>query len=211
MPWQEHSLTPWERRAIHPEAPKEKLQGAYHDCREIVLSREQPGPPRPRGPFERLERSVLGYRVFGPRLGIPCLRQEPVQVGDTIGLRYGLLGPLDVFIASRVVEVFVREEEAGDLRSGFVYQTLQGHPEKGEEIFEVRKRASGEVTFKIEAWSRPKPLVCKVGNPHRTGHPETGGSIGPRLSPASGRPRGRTVTNLLHLLASFHPDTTRPV
>jgi uncharacterized protein (UPF0548 family) len=123
---------------------------------------ESPGEPEADGPFARLEQSVLAYRVFGSDIGLPVVGRTPVQVGDTIGLVYRFLGVLRLFFASRVAEVFVRQPVEGGWRSGFVYQTLEGHPELGEEIFEIKKDAGGAVIFRIEAWSRPNLWFVKI-------------------------------------------------
>jgi uncharacterized protein (UPF0548 family) len=50
-------------------------------------------------------------------------------------------------------------------RFGFAYGTLSGHPEMGEELFEVRTDAAGEVRFCVRAFSRPGTLVTRVAGP----------------------------------------------
>lgn len=162
LPWQRPNLARWRARSIHPLAARERVPNPFHDRLELTLALEGHGPPEPDGPFARLERSVLAYRVFGPEIGVPVIEREPVQVGDTLGLLYHFAGPLRLFFASRVVEVFERQPVEGGWRSGFVYQTLEGHPELGEEIFEVRKQASGAVSFRLEAWSRPQHALVRL-------------------------------------------------
>lgn len=165
LPWQEHHLSLWEDRKVQALAPRQKIPSPFHDLRRATLAVEDEGPPAEDGPFARVEASVLSYRVFGPRLGIPAVRREPLKTGDVIGLRYNFWGPIDMFFASRVVEVFEREEVEDGWRSGFSYQTLEGHPETGEEIFEVKKLRSGEVVFRIEAWSRPRLWYVRLVTP----------------------------------------------
>lgn len=165
LSWQKADLLSWAHRAVHAQAPRERLPNAHHDHLEVTLASEAPGPPQPDGPFERSEASVLSYKIFGPEIGEPILASRPVQVGDTIGLRYRFLPFLSLFFASRVVHVFEREEHDGGWRSGFVYQTLEGHPEVGEEIFEIRKDPGGAVSFRIEAWSRPNLWYVKLFSP----------------------------------------------
>ena len=49
---------------------------------------------------------------------------------------------------------------------GFAYGTLTNHAECGEEIFEVRlDPATGEVTYRIRAVSRPRASLARVGYP----------------------------------------------
>lgn len=152
LPWQAHDLARWQARPL-PElrAP----DWAFRDHMSVTLAQEPPGPPLPQGPFERVERSIFGYRIFGPGIGLPVLACEPLQLGDTVGLRYRFLPGLDLFFASRVIELFHRQGEP-QLRSGFVYRTLPQHPETGEETFEVSKDlVTGEVRLTIHAWSHP--------------------------------------------------------
>jgi uncharacterized protein (UPF0548 family) len=47
---------------------------------------------------------------------------------------------------------------------GFGYGTLPGHPESGEESFVVH-RCGDEVTFEINAISRPRHPLAKLGGP----------------------------------------------
>lgn len=155
-------LEKWERRKIHRNAPRDRVPDPYHDRQVATLAVEPPGEPVPDGPFERLEKSIMGYEIFGSRIGHPVVRRTPVEVGDTIGLDYKFWGPIRLLIASRVVEVFQRERTEEGWRSGFVYQTLECHPELGEEIFEVTKLDSGVVKFRIEAWSRPNLWFVKM-------------------------------------------------
>ncbi|GAA2472058.1 DUF1990 family protein [Winogradskya humida] len=53
-------------------------------------------------------------------------------------------------------------------RRGFAYGTLAGHPEQGEEAFEVYRTAEGAVRARIRAFSRPATLLTKVGGPVAT-------------------------------------------
>ncbi len=155
FPWSEPDLTPWLARPIHPQAARDMVPNPHHDLTEAILGTESAGPPEACGSFLRVSESVLGYRIFGPKIGTPYVQTESLQVGDTVGLNYRFLPGLSLFFASRVVDVFALEETEDGWRSGFAYQTLTHHPELGEEVFEVCKRRDGRVTLRIEAWSRP--------------------------------------------------------
>jgi uncharacterized protein (UPF0548 family) len=50
-------------------------------------------------------------------------------------------------------------------RCGFAYGTLPGHPERGEERFELRLTRSGEVNFTIVAFSAPGRWFTRVAGP----------------------------------------------
>jgi uncharacterized protein (UPF0548 family) len=69
-------------------------------------------------------------------------------------------GPLRLTIPCRVVYVV---DEPG--RRGFAYGTLPGHPERGEESFVVTLTETGEVRFRIRAFSRPASLLARAGGP----------------------------------------------
>ena len=151
LPWQAHDLSRWQAR---PLPDHRRPDWAFRDHMSVRLAQEPPGPPLADGPFERVERSIFGYRIFVPVIGLPVLAREPLQLGDTVGLRYRFLPGLDIFFASRVIEVFRRQGDP--VRSGFVYRTLPHHPETGEETFQVSKDLeSGEVRLTIHAWSHP--------------------------------------------------------
>ncbi|GIM68765.1 hypothetical protein Aco04nite_12180 [Winogradskya consettensis] len=70
---------------------------------------------------------------------------------------------LVVRIPCRVVYVLDEPD-----RRGFAYGTLAGHPEQGEEAFEVYRTAEGAVRARIRAFSRPATLLTKVGGPVAT-------------------------------------------
>jgi Domain of unknown function (DUF1990) len=165
FPWSEPDLLRWLGRPIHPQAPRESVPDPYHDLTEATLAMESEGPPEENGSFARVSESILGYRVFGPKIGTPHAFTHKVTKGETIGLSYRFLPGLSLFFASRVVEVFEYQETPDGWRSGFVYQTLTQHPELGEEIFEVSKRRDGTVTFRLEAWSRPNLWYVKLFTP----------------------------------------------
>lgn len=166
LPFMSTNLENWKSRPIHPRAPRDRVPNPNHDRKVMTMAVEELGDPERSGAFEILETEVLAYRIFGPDIGPSVVETTPVQVGDTIGLRYKLLPFLHCFFASRVVRVFHREPtEDGGVRSGFVYQTLTGHPELGEEVFEVKKTASGAVVFRLEAWSRPRAWYVRLVAP----------------------------------------------
>lgn len=165
FPGMEPDLERWRRRAIHPQAPRERVPSPYHDLMEVTLAQEPEGPPSPIGPFQRVADSLLRYDVFGPVIGKGYRDRDKLEPGATVGLNYRFLPFLRLFFASRVVEVFQHEEVERGWRSGFVYQTLVGHPELGEEIFEVTKLREGPVVYRMEAWSRPNLWFVKVFTP----------------------------------------------
>src|SRR5204863_6274437 len=79
-----------------------------------------------------------------------------------IDLTFALALPLPIGYAiatARVVHVV--DDEA---TIGFAYGTLPSHPEEGEEIFLVHRRA-GCVCFEVSAFSRPRDPLARLGSP----------------------------------------------
>jgi uncharacterized protein (UPF0548 family) len=82
-----------------------------------------------------------------------------VGLGEVVVLTLGFRR-VGVRAPCRVVEVV--DEPT---RRGFVYCTLPGHPESGEESFVIEHRADGTTWFRIEAISRPATRLAKLGGP----------------------------------------------
>jgi uncharacterized protein (UPF0548 family) len=100
------------------------------------------------GNFDMQRAAGLAVRASG--------RVAPgVRVASGIGV-----GPLRVWAPCQVVWVL---DEAD--RYGYAYGTLAGHPERGEEAFEVRLEPGGEVWFDIRAFSRPARWYVRLGAP----------------------------------------------
>jgi len=87
------------------------------------------------------------------------LSEVPLREGTRVQMRLRL-GPL----AFAIPNVVVWAERTAD-RCGFAYGTLPGHPERGEERFELRLLPSGEVRFTIVAFSQPARWFTRLGGP----------------------------------------------
>jgi uncharacterized protein (UPF0548 family) len=104
--------------------------------------------------FERAGAAVLAWRAqrgAGLRVTPPGDVREGADV---------VLGRLGLRIPCRVIRV-LREPD----RTGFVYGTLPGHPECGEEAFLVTRDADGTVWFRIRAFSRPGRWYTRAAGP----------------------------------------------
>jgi hypothetical protein len=152
---QQPSLASWEKQDFGHGVGGGPGPQDSQDVHERQVANEAPGPPEPDGPFRRIASSILGFDIFPPDMVLKYVRREPVDVGDTIGIRYRLTWGVDVFLAARVVARF--DELAEPIwRAGFTYRTLYGHPLLGEESFTVEKTiATGEVLVALRSWSRP--------------------------------------------------------
>jgi uncharacterized protein (UPF0548 family) len=96
---------------------------------------------------------VLGWGLQRDA-GLRVPTSEPVSEGLDVRLR---LGPITVPV--RVVRVLAEPD-----RRGFVYGTLPGHPEAGEEAFLVERDAGG-TWLRVRAFSRPARWYSRLGGP----------------------------------------------
>ena len=106
--------------------------------------------------FERAAAALADWSMFR-RVGFRVPAATP-PVAPGVEVRMRLFGVL--LVPCRVVYTV---EETG--RRGFAYGTLPGHPESGEEAFVVSLGESGEVVFRIRAFSRPATLLTRVAGP----------------------------------------------
>ncbi|MCW2855812.1 MAG: hypothetical protein JWR52_1427 [Marmoricola sp.] len=84
---------------------------------------------------------------------------DQVETGGVAVVRIRF-GPLFMRAPVRVVAV-VDERD----RQGFVYGTLPGHPECGEELFVVEQDDVGVVRLRVRAFSKPGSLPARVLGP----------------------------------------------
>ena len=103
--------------------------------------------------FERWEPFNLGWmRVANP--------EARIAVGEVVAVEVRSLGLWTVNL-SRIVDVVDTAE-----RFGFVYSTTELHVEQGEERFLLRlEAATGEVRYELQAVSRPRAALARLGYP----------------------------------------------
>jgi uncharacterized protein (UPF0548 family) len=129
----------------------EHPSGYRHDRWVIDLGTDEGGR------FERCGRAVLDWAAQHGA-GIRVVPDGPVSPDLTFALVLRL--PIGFALATARV-VYVADENE---RIGFAYGTLPAHPEQGEEIFLVR-RSGGRVSFEVEAFSRPRDPLARIGGP----------------------------------------------
>lgn len=67
--------------------------------------------------------------------------------------------------------VYVQDETTPDRRRfAFAYGTLPDHAGEGEERFAIEMNDSGEVTFEVSAFSRPRHLLSRLAYPLMRAH-----------------------------------------
>ena len=98
----------------------------------------------------------------------PLIRAEPTEtpiaIGETVALQ-ARVGPVHGAFCCRITEVVDERTEAAE-RFGFVYTTIEGHVERGKELFLVEHdRSSGRVIYRIRALSRSAHPIGWFGLP----------------------------------------------
>lgn len=156
------SLEPWLDRPVDPRLPGGPPFGAHQDCYEREVGREPVGPPG--ALHRRLAGEIMRFNVFPPWLATPVVSESPLRLGSTVGVWYHPVPGLGVFFASRVVRLVDQETSEG-WRTGFVYQTLVGHPELGEELFCVTKHPDGSLHARLSSWSTPGTWLSRLFAP----------------------------------------------
>lgn len=82
-----------------------------------------------------------------------------VETGGVVVLGLGI-GRARLRIPCRVAYVIDEPDH-----QGFAYGTLPGHPEEGEELFLLERRADGGADLVVRAFSRPATLLARAGGP----------------------------------------------
>lgn len=136
----------------------ESLPAGYHHV-EVVAALGTG-----RAAFEAASTYVLTLGMHRATGNTVLASQLPVTEGAVV-VQEQRIGPLRFAAPCRVVRVLDTPT-----RSGFAYGSLVGHPESGEELFEVRIDDAEQVTVRIRAFSRQArwysrsapPLVRRV-------------------------------------------------
>lgn len=122
---------------------------------EAIVGYEPEGPPVEDGPFERCSRAVALYEFSDPRIVVGHFAAEDGLLGRRMLLEMKALRVLH-YLGSVVVSAVRDDRGVERTVSGFRYDTLDGHIERGAEWFLLTKdHRSGEIRFRIEAVWRP--------------------------------------------------------
>ncbi|WP_271983699.1 DUF1990 family protein [Pseudoclavibacter terrae] len=129
------------------------LPDGYHHVRESLLIGHG------RAAFERAADDLLAGRAQSRAGASVELSDVPLREGSLVVMRMRI-GPLRFRIPCLVVWA-----ERTPTTCGFAYGTLPGHPERGEERFQLVLADSGDVIFSIVAFSRPGRWFTRLGGP----------------------------------------------
>jgi len=112
-----------------------------------------------RGDFDRAAAAV--FRWSAQRgAGLRVQADGPASTPGTVVLMTAGLRRLGLDIPCRVVWVVDSPD-----RRGFGYGTLPGHPESGEESFDVSLEPDGDVVYTLRAFSRLASPLARLGSP----------------------------------------------
>lgn len=109
--------------------------------------------------FERAREALLTWQVQRAA-GLQVQSSEPRIAPGSVAVLLFRLGPLRLEAPVRVVDVV----DDGS-RASFTYGTLPGHPESGEERFDIHHLDGGRVVFSIVGFSRPQSRLARAAGP----------------------------------------------
>jgi uncharacterized protein (UPF0548 family) len=130
------------------------LPGRFaHDRSRSLLGRGD-------GVFSAAKRAFAHWRQFDFGWAHVANPQAKISAGEIVAVEVRSLG-LWTLNLSRIVETVDSPD-----RFGFVYATTEMHVEEGEERFLLRRdEATGEVWYELEAVSRPRDALARIGYP----------------------------------------------
>ncbi|HET6829723.1 MAG TPA: DUF1990 family protein [Solirubrobacterales bacterium] len=121
-----------------------------------ALPAEEPGEPTSGGSFEIAKRLLADYEFADPRVVRAFYDAEAPLLGRTMLLQIRFY-VIHTYAGVRVSEIFDERRDAGGRPVriwGWAYQTLEGHPERGQMDYQLWKHMdTGEVELRIHAVS----------------------------------------------------------
>ena len=109
--------------------------------------------------FESAKTALRGWRMFDQPWTAPLTPDVSLEVGQDVTYGARVLGVWWCY-GCRILRV---DDETK--RFGFVYGTIAGHAERGEELFQVELLDNGDVEFSLFAMSRPGRWFAWPGLP----------------------------------------------
>ena len=113
--------------------------------------------------FARARAALMAWKQFDIGWGEVFPPHAPIAVGTTVAVLIRHLG----FWSLNGCRVVYPTGDSGGSTFGFAYGTLTNHAESGEELFEVSlDPATGEVSYRIRAVSRPRAALAALAFPY---------------------------------------------
>jgi uncharacterized protein (UPF0548 family) len=130
-----------------------KLGSFSHDRSESLLGHGE-------AVFEAAKRAFIEWQMFDLGWVRIVNVSAPIVCGQIVAVEVHTLGLWTVNLSQ------IMETVDSETQFGFLYSTTTQHAEQGEETFILRfDPATGGVTYALEAASRPRHLLAKLGYP----------------------------------------------
>ncbi|MFE2379354.1 DUF1990 family protein [Streptomyces sp. NPDC059398] len=147
--------------SLPPGGAPARDEGWHVDSLRRPLARERPGDPEPGGAWETACRLVRDYQFPEPGILRALYCRDDALLGRNILLEGRFLG-LRFDMGVRITSVTDERRGTDDTAQrvwGWGYQTLDGHLEEGELLYQVIKYPhTGAVEFLITGYSRRAPI-----------------------------------------------------
>ncbi|KAA5539184.1 DUF1990 domain-containing protein [Roseiconus nitratireducens] len=128
-----------------------------HDHFEVVLGRG-------RDVFDAARIAIENWQHFNVGWAEAIPLSTPITAADNVAIR-ARLGGIWGLAAGRVIEVIDDLSPDGE-RFGFSFGTLPGHPEQGEERFEICLMPDGRVRYRVAAFFRSNHWAIGIAWPY---------------------------------------------
>ena len=110
--------------------------------------------------FSSAKRAFMNWKMFDLGWVRVVNAAAPIKCGQIIAVEVRALGFWSVNL-SRILETVDSETQFG-----FLYSTTNQHVEQGEETFILRRNPkTAEVSYELEAVSRPRHFLARLGFP----------------------------------------------
>ena len=129
-----------------------QLRGFNYDSNRILLGEGD-------AVFKAASQAIRQWTMFPGGWARIYSDTTPIEVGRVVAMCARVMG-LWWLNCSRIVYT-VNEPN----RFGFAYGTLYHHAESGEELFQVKMYENGEVYYELQAFSRPRHWMARLGFP----------------------------------------------
>jgi hypothetical protein len=90
--------------------------------------------------------------------------KRKMAVGDTI-VQQAFLPPFKHLSLKIIMGVRINNIINDQKKSGFSYETLEGHIEKGCSSFTIEELKDGKIIFKINTFSKPRNILAQLAGP----------------------------------------------